>query len=238
MSSNTSVGAPWETKIAGRIGHSGERPAAARVELDHQIRFHLHRIGHVGQGRGPNEGRLHGLGVDVEIIGDVALGRRRRLEHDGQVARLLLDLDDIAVLHLVGGDVDALAVDPDMAVVDELAGGEHRHGELGAIDHGVEATFEQPDQVGAGVAAAARRLFVQAAELALADVAVIALEALLRPELQAVIGGLAAASLAVLAGSVIALGDRALRPAPQVHAEPAVDLVLRFQSLRHVRSRF
>ena len=51
------------------------------------------------------------------------------------------------------GDVDPLAVHGDVAVVHELAGGEHGRHELGAVDHGVEPALEQADQVLAGVAA-------------------------------------------------------------------------------------
>src|SRR5690606_4505734 len=68
------------------------------------------------------------------------------------------------------------------------------------------------------------------------DVAVIALKLLLGGELDAEIGGLAAA-LAVLPGTVFALVDRALRPAPEIDPEAAVDLVLRRRALRHAGSR-
>ena len=78
------------------------------------------------------------------------------------------------------------------------------------------------------------RLLVDAAELALADVAVVALELLLGAQLLAVVGQLAAAPLAVLAGARLALVEGALRPAPDVLAEAAVDLVLGADALGHV----
>jgi len=65
----------------------------------------------------------------------------------GELLRGVLDLDDVADLDLVARDVDALAVHLDVAVVDELARGEHGRHELGAIDHGVEPALEQADQV-------------------------------------------------------------------------------------------
>ena len=92
-----------------------------------------------------------------------------------------------------------------MAVVDELAGGERRRHELGAIDDRVQTAFQQPDQVLGGVALAARGLLVGAGELLLGQVAVVALQLLLGAQLQAEIGDLGLAALAVLAGAVGAL---------------------------------
>src|SRR3546814_15200920 len=53
--------------------------------------------------------------------------------------------------HLVGGDVDALAVHGDVAVVHELAGGEDGRHELGAVDDRIEAALQRADEVLAGV---------------------------------------------------------------------------------------
>ena len=91
-----------------------------------------------------------------------------------------------------------------MAVVDELAGGEDRRHELGAVDDRVEARLEQADQVLGGVALAAVGLLVDLAELLFGDVAVVALQLLLGAQLQAEVGQLALAALAVLAGTVFA----------------------------------
>src|SRR5208282_2904915 len=136
-----------------------------------------------------------------------------------------LDLDEVADLDLVGGDVDATAVDLHVAVVDELARGEHRRHELGAINQRIEAALQQADQMGARIAAQAQRLDVIFVELALRDVAVIALDLLLGLELGAEVGGLALAALAVLAGAVFALVERAAGTAPDVLAHTAVDFV-------------
>ncbi len=78
-----------------------------------------------------------------------------------------------------------LAVDLDVAVVDELAGGEDRRDELGAVDDRVEAALQQADQVLAGVALHADGLGVGGAELLLGNVAVVALELLLGLQLGA-----------------------------------------------------
>jgi hypothetical protein len=114
-----------------------------------------------------------------------------------------------------------------VAVIDELARGERGRREFEAIDDAIEPALQQRHQVVAGVALPAPRLLVDAAELALADIAVIALELLLRHELRAEVGRLLAA-LPVLAGTVVAVAiERALAAAPEIDAEAAVDLVFR-----------
>ena len=77
------------------------------------------------------------------------------------------------------------------------------------------------------------RFLVDAAELPLGNVAVIAAQLLLGLELHAVVGELGLAALAVLAGAVFALVDGALRAAPDILAHAAVDLVLRLVALGH-----
>jgi hypothetical protein len=111
-------------------------------------------------------------------------------------------------------------------MVHELAGREDRGDELAAIHHHVEPALEQADEVLRRVPLQADRLGIVFPELLLGDVAVVALELLLGLQLGAEIGRLALAPLAVLAGTVFAAVDRALRAAPDVLAEAAVDLVL------------
>src|SRR4051812_19766786 len=120
-----------------------------------------------------------------------------------------------------------------MAVIDELARGEHGGHEFCAIDHGVETALEQADQVFTGVALHPAGFDVDAVELALGNVGVVALELLLGAELDAEVGELALASLAVLAGTVFPAVDGALRAAPDVLAHTAIDLVLRLTALSH-----
>src|SRR3984893_13246972 len=120
-----------------------------------------------------------------------------------------------------------------MAVVDELAGGEHGRHQLGPIHDGVEPSFQEPDQMGAGIALHPDRFLIDAAELALGDIAVIAAQLLLGAQLHAVIGELALAALAVLAGAVFAAVDGALGAAPHILAHAAIDLVLRLVALGH-----
>ena len=118
-----------------------------------------------------------------------------------------------------------------MAVVDELARGKNRRHEIGAIDDRVEAAFEKPDQMLRGVAATPDSLVVDVLELPLRDVAVVALELLLGAQLNAEIGELLLAPLAVLAGAVFAVVNGALRPAPDVLTVTTVDLVFGLYAL-------
>src|SRR5262249_24534470 len=148
------------------------------------------------------------------------------------------DLDDIANLHPVARDGHPFAVHTDMAMADELPRRKHGGHELGAEDDCVEPPLQQANHVGAAVALEAPRLLVDAAELTLGDVAVIAAQLLFGLELDAIVGKLALAPLAVLAGAVFAPVYRAFWPTPDVLAHPAVDLVLGFHALGHSRPRF
>jgi hypothetical protein len=58
--------------------------------------------------------------------------------------------DDVALAAAVAGDVDALAVDLDQAVVDELAGLRAGGRPAGAVHDVVEALLEHAQQVLAG----------------------------------------------------------------------------------------
>src|ERR1700733_11644575 len=124
-----------------------------------------------------------------------------------------------------------------MAVADELTGGEYGRDEFSAIDDRIEPAFQEPDHVGAGIAFQPPRLVVDAAEVPLRHVGVVALELLLGAQLHAVIRQLALAPLPVLAGAILAFVDRTFRPPPDVLSHPAVDLVLRLMALGHSRPR-
>ncbi len=120
-----------------------------------------------------------------------------------------------------------------MTVADELARREHGGHELCPVDEGIEPALEQRDHVRAGIAAHADRFGVDAAELPLGNVAVVAAQLLLGAQLDAVVGELALAALAMLAGAIFAAVDGALRAAPDVLPHTAVDLVLRLVALGH-----
>src|SRR5216684_779120 len=87
--------------------------------------------------------------------------------------------------------------------------------------------------MGAGIALHPDRLLVDAAELLLGNVAVVAAQLLLGAQLHPVVGELAFAALAMLAGAIFAAVDGALRAAPDILAHAAVDLVLRLVALGH-----
>ena len=106
--------------------------------------------------------------------------------------------DDVALADPVAGDVDPLAVDPHVAVADELAGLGPAGAPAGAVDDVVEAQLEQAQQVLTGDARLAVGLLVEVAELLL-DEAVDAAGLLLLVQLREVLGALLAAGAAVLA---------------------------------------
>src|SRR5262249_18718176 len=107
----------------------------------------------------------------------------------------------------------------DVTMADELPRGEHRRHQLGPIDHGIEPALQQPDHMGAGIALHANGFVVDAVELALGDIAVIAPQFLLGAQLHAVVGELAFAALAVLAGTIFAAVCRAFLGGP-THSAP------------------
>src|SRR6185312_15979224 len=109
-----------------------------------------------------------------------------------------------------------------MAVAHELPGREHGRDEFRAIDDCVEPPLQEPDQLLRGVAPKPGRLAIDRFELLLGDVRVIALQLLL-----------GAAALTVLARTVFALVIRALGTAPDILAEPPVDLVLGVNAFGH-----
>src|SRR5205823_4156395 len=176
-------------------------------------------------------GHLAVIGFDE--VGHVALAELACFQNRGELLGGFLDLDEVAGLELVARNVDAAAVHLDVAVVDELARGEHRGDELGAIDHRVETALQEADQVFTGVALHPAGLDIDAVKLALGDVGVIALQLLLGAELHAEVGQLALAALAVLAGAVFTAVHGALGAAPDILTHTAIDLVFRLTALCH-----
>src|ERR1700681_3244132 len=197
------------------------------------MRLHLHGERHVRQMRDAGILRRHLGVIDFDEIGHVALAELACFKHDGELLGGFLDLDEVADLDLVARDVDAAAVHLDVAVIDELARGEHGGDEFGAIDHGVETALEQADQVFAGIAFHPPGFDIDAVKLAFADVGVITLQLLLGAQLHAEVGELALAALAVLAGAIFPAVHRALRAAPDILAHTAIDLVFRLTALSH-----
>src|SRR5215471_14053465 len=201
------------------------------------MRLHLNRIGHIGEHRDARELGGQFRPVDFDIVGYVTLGQSLGFQNQRQLLRLLLDLDHVANLYAIARDCHALAIHADMAVADELTRGKHRGYEFGAEDERIQSAFKQANHVRTTVALEAPGFLIDAAELPLGDVSIIAAQFLLGLELNAVVGELALAPLAVLAGAILTPVHRALRSAPDVLAHPAVDLVLGFHALGHSRPR-
>jgi hypothetical protein len=143
-----------------------------------------------------------------------------------------LHLDHVAFLHAVGGDVDPLAVHQHMAVVHELAGGEDRRHELGAVDHRVQAPLQQADQAPRCRPCAARPRH-RCGGTAFRSGRRNSPSASAWREAGAEVRKLGLAALAVLAGAVFAAVHRGLRASPDVLAHPAVDLVFGGGPLGH-----
>src|SRR5690606_4004750 len=207
-------------------------PKSARIELDHQVRFHCDGVGHLVELRHTGEGHLVGA-VDRDIVWNLALGQALRLDDQRHFLGLVAQAHHIARQNLAAGDVALHAVHTDVPVADDLTCGEDGRCELGAIDDHVEALFEQTDQVLAGVALHGGGLLVGRLELLLGHVAVIALELLLCPQLQAIVAHLALAALAVLARAIGPAVHRGRRAAPDVLAHAAVEFMLGALALRH-----
>lgn len=197
------------------------------------MRLHDDRVRHVGESGNANEGRDHLVVIGFNVIRNVALGELYGFENRNELLGLFLDFDDVARLAAVGTDVDANAVDLDVAMVDELARGENGRDELGAVDDRVEARFEQADQVLRGIALAARCFGEDRTELLFTDIAVVALQLLLGAQLHAEVGKLGLAALAMLARTIFATVHRGLRTAPDVFAHTAVNFVLGRFALAH-----
>src|SRR5215217_5927670 len=177
------------------------------VELDDELLLdgHLDLV----PGRDGRDGQLGLAGVQLEParLGPAGL-ELDRLVYVQVLAHTLLDLDDVARLDLVGGDVDLPAVDGHVRVAHQLARLVAAPGQAAPVDHVVEARLQQLEQRLAGDALPAGRLDVVVVELLL-EHAVDAAGLLLLPELQVVLALLEPAA-AVLAGRVGALLHRAL----------------------------
>src|SRR3954447_20399561 len=183
----------------------GRGKSLLRIELDDELL--LDRRGDL-PALGPAQ-HLRGELVVVRLqpCGDLGDELGRVTDHRLDIGAGL-ERNHVVLPHLVGGDVDAAAVDRPVPVPDELAGLAARGGEAEAHEHVVEAALEDAQQVLAGDALLAGSLLVVVAELLLED-AVVAARLLLLPQLHAVLG-LLLAPAAMIAGRVGAALDAAL----------------------------
>src|SRR3954452_10161032 len=178
------------------------------VELDDELLLDR-RVDHLS--------RRHAVHQDAHPVGDDLDPRRHRAAAGlgtGDDERRHLHarrshLDDVVLRHQEARDVDLAAVDQEVAVLDQLAGHVTAVGEAGAIDHVVQATLEDLQQVLTGLAWTPVGLLVVTAEL-LFEHAIDAGALLLLPLLQQVLAVLRATA-AVLTRRVRTDLDRALR---------------------------
>src|SRR5580692_11533989 len=170
---------------AGRSAAAGRYCLLLGVVLDDQLL--LDQGVDLGPGRERMHQNPHLVRYHPEPCRDRALAGLGARHHErGELAGLLRDLDDVALADPVGGDVDLAAVDPDVAVTDELAGHVPALGETGPVDHVVQPALQDLEQVLTGLAALAGRLSVVVAELLLQH-AIDAPRPLLLPDLEQVL---------------------------------------------------
>jgi hypothetical protein len=121
-----------------------------------------------------------------------------------------------------------------MAVADKLACGKNGRHEFGPVNDGIKTLLKKADQIFRRIALQACGFGIDSAKLTLGDIAVISFEFLFGAELDTIIRWLSAAALPMLSRSIFALIDGAFRPAPNIFAMPAVDLIFGANALGHV----
>src|SRR3954468_7402401 len=190
----------------------------------------------------------HRVDQDAHAVGDdldpcrngPAAGLRSGDDKRGHLHARRAHLDDVVLADEERRDVDLLAVDQEVAVLDELARHVTAVREAGAVDDVVEPTLEQLEKVLAGLAGTPVGFLVVTAELLL-EHAVDAGALLLLPLLQEVLGVLGATA-AVLTRRVRTDLDRALRGLAlaaleeQLHLLAAATLAVRAGVPSHVSS--
>src|SRR6266852_2100053 len=170
----------------------------ARIKLDDQLL--LDGLIHVVASRLRGDFRGHVVFVEAQPGHDRALlPRVESILDAGDLLARVLDRDHIADAHGVRGDVDETAVDGDVAVGDELAGITPRCGKANPVDDVIQPCLQEAEQVEAGDAGHLRRAVEVEPELTL-EQEVDPARALLGPQLDPIVGHLAAADLGVHAG--------------------------------------
>src|SRR6266508_919475 len=152
------------------------------VELDDELLLQRHLVLVPGRHREDREPGLTGAQLEPARLGPAGLELDRLVDVE-VAAHLLLDLDDVARLHLVGGDVDLPAVVRDVGMAHELPGLVARAGQAAPVGDVVQTRLEELQQHLAGDPLPAGRLLVVVVELRL-EHAVDAARLLLLTELQ------------------------------------------------------
>src|SRR3954453_7096543 len=208
------------------------------VELDDELLLDR-RVDHLS--------RRHAVHQDAHPVGDDLDPRRHRAaaglgagdDERGHLHARRPHLDDVVLADEERRDVDLLAVDQEVPVLDELAGHVAAVREAGAVDDVVEPALEQLEKVLAGLAGTPVGFLVVAAELLL-EYAVDARALLLLPLLQEVLGVLGAPTTVLtrrvrpdLDGALRGLALAALEE--QLHLLAAATLAVRACISRHLR---
>jgi hypothetical protein len=89
------------------------------------MRFHDDRVRYVAEGRNAGEGRNHLVMVGFDVIRNVAFSEANRFQNGDELLGPFANFDNVAGLAAVRTDVDANAVNGDVAMVDELTGSEN-----------------------------------------------------------------------------------------------------------------
>ena len=190
-----------------------------------------HAHGFDGERDRVDGGKADELDLELFLV-DLEIGRGFGGDGLGDLGDLRglfgVDGDDLAGLHDVGGAVDDLAVNEDVAVADELLGREDGGRETGVVDDAVEAGFDALHHDFVGLAFDALGVEVRGAELAFGE-RVVGSEFLLFEHHFAV--GREFFAVRVLAletggvGTGAALHGGAVRHVPDAVADAAADFV-------------
>src|SRR3954451_7778189 len=153
------------------------------VQLDDELFLHGRRD--LAALRGAQHLRGERVVVGLQPGRDLC-GQLGRIPDRGLCRRARFDRDDVALAHLIAGDVAPPAIDRPMTMADELARLPPRGGEAEPHEHVVQPALEERKQVLARDARLARSLFVVVAELLL-EHAVVPARLLLLAQLHAVL---------------------------------------------------
>ncbi len=144
--------APARHGAARLIPNKKRRPGAAfvfsisqrsaRVIFHDQVRFHL-RPGTAPSVTGwqPRKPGGHLAVIGLDVVRHFALGELVGFKHQRELGRDFsrTSMTSPTLTRRIEEMLARLPFDLDVTVIDELAGGEHRRHELGAVDDGVEA---------------------------------------------------------------------------------------------------
>ena len=146
--------------------------------------------------------------ICIDVIWHIAFGQLCGFEQNGHLLGAITHLDHIPFRHAVRGNVHFLAVHPHVAVVYKLAGCKDCRHEFGAVNNSIQPTLQKADQLLTRVAFETLSFGIDAAELLLGQIAVVAFQLLLCAQLCAEIRQFAFSALTVLAGAIFTTIDR------------------------------